>query len=127
MKNYNWTIATVQEFGSPDKSVSIARSFVRKHNGLWYKQCADAKGQPEKGAGMLFNPTTFVIGQTSCRKNLESLGFWDEETLKRVAKLPVTMWLIDQHKVYREKLSPELLESFQGMLKHEPTCLQRSN
>jgi len=73
-KTFAWTPATVAEFGSPDRALLLARSFVRRENGLYYRQYADSQGKPEKGAGWLFNPAKFCIGQNPCRKDLEALG-----------------------------------------------------
>lgn len=71
---YDWTVATVAEFGSPDSAVVLPRTFVRRVGGLYYRQYADALGRPEKGAGRLFNPMAYVIGQNPCRAQLEALG-----------------------------------------------------
>ncbi len=74
-KTYNWTVRGHNEFGTMGSQHVQPSGFVRLgKNGLYYAQWADAYGRPEKGAGRLFNPEKFVIGQTSARRGLEALG-----------------------------------------------------
>lgn len=74
MQNYVWITSIVAEFGSPDKAKVVAREFVRRAGKLYYRQYADAHGRPARGAGRLFNPMKYAIGQNPCRAGLESIG-----------------------------------------------------
>jgi hypothetical protein len=73
--SFNWTVRAVGAFGTMGAEVVIPTSFVRRAaSGLYYRQWADSKGRPCRGAGLLFNPARFEIGQTPCREGLEALG-----------------------------------------------------